>query len=154
LPHENFLLVLTWCGGVPRVYCPPVLHEVTGKGVGIHINVVVARHLDGELFASRLRSSIRPGVIAPAEGLGDTRGQLHRVHHWKRQRGGEKVGRGPRRGRRISTNQPHNCRAGQYLARDRSGHKSEYTLTLTVVQRDGGLSDISLASFLFLSAEA
>ena len=28
-------------------------------------------HLDGELFANRLRSSIRPGVVAPAERLRD-----------------------------------------------------------------------------------
>ena len=34
--------------------------------------VVVARHLDGESFANRLRSSIRPGVVAPAERLGNT----------------------------------------------------------------------------------
>jgi len=34
--------------------------------------VVVARHLDGELFANHLRASIRLGVVSSAERLGDT----------------------------------------------------------------------------------
>jgi len=47
-------------GVAPRIYCPLDLYEITGKGVGICIKVVVAPQPDGKQFASHLRSAGLP----------------------------------------------------------------------------------------------
>ena len=39
-------------GRLSRVKHPPVAHEATQRAVGTHIKVVVAPHLDGELFSN------------------------------------------------------------------------------------------------------
>ncbi len=49
-----------------RVHRQPVAHEATQRGVGTHIKVVVAPHLDGELFANP-GPHLRPlRVVEPA----------------------------------------------------------------------------------------
>ena len=56
--HERFSSCPTLVGVAPRIYCPLDLYEITGKGVGICIKVVVAPQSDGKQFANHLRSSI------------------------------------------------------------------------------------------------
>jgi len=46
--HERPSSCPVLVGVAPRVYCPPDLYEVTWKGVGIYIKVVVAPQPDGK----------------------------------------------------------------------------------------------------------
>ena len=51
MPHERPLVPPSG-GCFSRVYRPPVAYEAIQRGVGTHIKVVVAPHLDGELFSN------------------------------------------------------------------------------------------------------
>ena len=62
--HERPSSCPTLVGVAPRVYCLLDPYEITWKGVGIYIKVVVAPQPDGKQFASGLRSSISSGVAS------------------------------------------------------------------------------------------